>query len=100
MSHVAYEVIQMTWAAGNLEARWNTTDARGDECNAVLESALLHARSLIEFMLDETRRPDDIRPDDFYPGWPGPADHLGDELDDERKLLHKHFGASDVGACR
>lgn len=91
MSHVAYEVMQMTWAAGQLWTSRESTDATGVAWNAVLESALLHARSLIEFMLDDARYADDMRPDAFYPGWPGPQGPVRDELDAERKLLHKHL---------
>jgi hypothetical protein len=90
---VGYEVDQMTWAAGQLPIPPPTTlsAAEGTAQNAALESALLHARSLIEFILDKPRRSDDMRPADFYPGWEGPPADVREQLDDERRLLHKYL---------
>jgi hypothetical protein len=65
---VGYEVDQMTWAAGQLRTLPPTTLSVAESAaqNAALESVLIHARSLIEFMLDKPKRSDDMRPDDFY----------------------------------
>lgn len=92
MGHVAYEVTQMTRAATLIGPGVPTaTDDQRTAWNAALESALLHARALIEFMLDPKKHDDDIRPDDFYPGWAGPPPAVRARLDAERKLLHKHL---------
>jgi hypothetical protein len=93
IGHLGYEVTQMTWAAGRLRTQSSpaASVAEGAAQNAALESGLIHARSLIEFMLDEPRHDDDMRPDDFYPGWVGPPAEVRTQLDAERKLLHKHL---------
>jgi hypothetical protein len=90
---VGYEVDQMTWAASQLRPRTSPVAGVAERAawNAALESALIHARSHIEFMLDEPKHGDDMRPDDFYPGWAGPPPEARAQLDAERKLLHKHL---------
>jgi hypothetical protein len=92
MSHVGYEATQMTRAATLIGPGVPTsTDDQRFAWNAALESALLHARALIDFMLDGKSHDDDIRPGDFYPGWSGPPPAVRTRLDRERKLLHKHL---------
>jgi hypothetical protein len=91
ISGLGYEVWQMTLAAGRLPAQSPPMArvADGVAQNAALESALIHARSLIEFMLDPGKYEDDMRPDDFYPNWPGPPEEVRSQLDADRKLLNK-----------
>jgi hypothetical protein len=82
--HVAYEVGQMVGAAIRI-------DSAPDDVthNALLESTLLHARSLIDFLLNGGRKTD-IRGSTLLPGWEIEAEHR-QGLEDRKLLLDKHL---------
>jgi hypothetical protein len=83
--HVAFEIRQMVGAALLIDS---TDDVVTD--NALLESTLLHARALIEFLLNIGHRPTDVTASTFLPGWEIEAEHR-ESLDAPRKLLNKHL---------
>ena len=68
ISHIVYEIDTMVTAT--LRHR-EIEDAGGDwiERNINLESALLHARALIEFLVRKSGRDDYMFPSDFGSGW-------------------------------
>ena len=59
--------------------------------NALVESFLIHARLLIEFLYGKRTKPDDIRPEDWLgPGkWEKIRPRKGELLDDTHLCAHK-----------
>ena len=80
MGHVIYEIDMMV----KMALRCNEID-RGDERNACVESALVHARNLADFLSLPSAAPsstwDDIRETDVLEGW-----KLGRDEDDEKHV--------------
>lgn len=95
-AHLGYELWQMTLAAAELE-RLNATQQPGVAdlkdgvvYNALLESALLHCRELIDVLVNPNRSGDDIRLNDFGSQWTiSPQDEA--KLAPVKRLLNKHL---------
>jgi hypothetical protein len=82
--HVAYELIEMDLMAVRV--------LRDEYENHHLESALLHARSLIEFLIGRERRHrNDISPDDFVEGWWAPEGPHTDRLRAALPVIDQHL---------
>jgi hypothetical protein len=76
---VGYEVDQMTWAAGQLRTLPPTTLSVAERAaqNAALETVLIHARSLIEFMLESRSAATTCDRTTSTPGGPVPPTRCG-----------------------
>lgn len=99
LSHVGYEIwmcaeamAQVVGASAAVPA--NTSDVTvGARSNAFLESGLLHARALYEFLIadHDKPRPDDMLRTDFAPEWtPSPLDAVA-RLNSSPRMLNKHL---------
>jgi hypothetical protein len=72
LGHFAYEVWMTAEALAALKVVREPLD--GASANAFIESGIIHARNLTEFLLCKSRREDSLVPEDFTTSWvPGPA---------------------------
>ncbi|BCB85516.1 hypothetical protein [Phytohabitans suffuscus] len=90
--HIAYEIKMCGVAAYGL----NSAMENSLVANVYLESLLIHARVLGEFLYTPKRRPDDLRPEDFDgPLWTVPtgeaADRVRTFLRDTGQMINKHM---------
>ena len=93
-THVGYEVEQMVRAA--LASR----DAGSAVVRiALMESALFHARALLEF-LQGTNHPNDIQATEFTPGWECSADLTARKKAIDRHLAHLTWSRVEEGTER
>jgi predicted DNA-binding transcriptional regulator AlpA len=83
---VGYELDQMLEAAELYEHH-----EPGPLRNALVESMLLHARILIEFLLSRGQQETDILPRQLYPGWRLPSGNDLDWLREQKKLIDQHL---------
>ncbi len=65
-----YEIEQLAWCAELLLDRTLALVASVPVRNAILESMLVHARGLLEFLWERGRYDRDIAPEDLAPQWP------------------------------
>jgi hypothetical protein len=82
-------------AAGHLDYEFSefVRDARRiHDDNAFLEAHLLHARTLIEFVIGRERRhPNDITPEDFVAGWMVPDTEASRRLAGSLSDIDQHL---------
>jgi len=72
LGHFAYEVWMTAEALAALKVDREPLDRAS--ANAFIESGIIHARNLTEFLLCKSRREDSLVPEDFTTSWvPGPA---------------------------
>lgn len=94
LGHIAYEATMCaTSAIRCAEVEYGLRRGDGDDRNAYLESALLHARNLYEFLCTDGRN-NDLRRRDFGPDWKP----TGEQQEAAARLLgaaqvdlHKHL---------
>lgn len=92
LDQVGYELRMMAHATSILRCaqQQEVGDSRMLQ-NALLESALLHVRSLIEFFIHDCKRPSDICRTDFAPDWePAPQD-VAKRLRERQQMLHRYL---------
>lgn len=90
--HVLYEMEQMAGAVQRL-AVLRAAGQNGPEIdeNALLESVVMHARSLIEFAYSANPRPDDVVAIDFLPAWPDLRPKMSDFLGEMKRRTDKEM---------
>lgn len=90
--HVLYEMEQMAGAVERL-AGLRAAGQSGPEVdeNALLESVVLHARGLIEFVYSDHPRADDVVASDFLPTWPDVRPPMTDFLKEVKRRTDKEM---------
>lgn len=93
LKHVAYEVWMMTFAATQLVSTGDDQSLPevGVVQNAYLESTLLHARSLADFLVRDSGRKADIRRIDFADEWKPEPDEAVTRVKGSLNDLNKHL---------
>ena len=88
-SHVGYELVQL---AAMPRARRRADEAGQDHvAQACLESMLLHARNLCEFLIEGRYKSSDIHRSDFTPRWSPPNSPAKARLRNARPMLDRHL---------
>jgi hypothetical protein len=92
LEHVSYELWMTAATTNEIRQLQQSTYVRSPALdNALLESMLMHTRSLIEFFMGNKPRPDDLHRGDFAGPWtPGPAAAVA-RVEADRVRLNKHL---------
>ena len=88
--HIGYEVIMLVATRHRLT---NLPCVDPDVANAILESFLIHARNLTEFLWFPNKRKDDIRACDYFPAkiWERTRSELTDDVNTVQNEIAKHI---------